>query len=192
MSSGKRSTAWPRKRSNSLREMCIRDRFYGGQNGCPAASGGQPDVQLVLPGHFALPGAEILRIAVGVHAVGEVLHAVAAFAQEREVDLHVAARPVGDGADVPPVAVAACHGGVFAGRGVQRRGLVPDGGHGGDEAQMCIRDRPGAHRAGARRNRQRRASCVPVRPRFVSVRVRCAHRGGVLRPARWSSPVPLR
>ena len=74
-----------------------------------------------------------MRNAVGVDAVLEDGHAVAPLAQERQLRLQRAGRPVGNGPDVPLRPVAACHGGVLAHRGVERHGLVPDGRHGGDE-----------------------------------------------------------
>ena len=88
-------------------------------------NGVAPDLELF--------GYVILAHAVGVGAVAEDLARLGAAFQCGDVNLHVAFLPVGDGGDVPLVAFLTGDNQVFAHLAVEYDGLIPGGGHAGDE-----------------------------------------------------------
>lgn len=76
----------------------------------------------------------IVSVAVGIDTVGEKIHFRTIFKIKRtEIDSQVARRPVGDAANIPIVALAACGHDIFAQFAVEHFCLIPYGGDGSDE-----------------------------------------------------------
>ena len=100
----------------------------------PATAGGHLHRQLAVNWEVLPLLAEIAGGAVGIDAVAEGLDDGGTL-DEGEVQRELAGVPVGDGAYVPGISAAAGHGHILPCLALKRAGLVPYGGHAGDELQ---------------------------------------------------------